>query len=205
MSKSIGNVVDALEIGEKYGPEYLRYYLLRVANLNDDTDFSIDDFPKRVNELADNMGNLVCRIFSKKLHQIEEFGCGPLTTSDQEVIKMVEHLSTRVNDFYCESNFKEGILVCHDMLRLANSYFEKETPWKATPERLETIKYIITETLRIASIGLYPILPDKMDTLHKYLGLSYDKDIAIDNMKFDFLKKYSVPKNPPILFNKFIQ
>jgi methionyl-tRNA synthetase len=202
MSKSLGNVVDALEIGQKYGPDYVRYYLLRGANVSDDTDFSIEEFPNRVNELADNMGNLVCRIFSSKLHQKVNFACGELTKEDNDLIKSINIMSKKVNDFYCESNFREGILLCHDILRLANSYFEKEKPWKATQDRLENIKYLITEALRVSAIGLYPILPDKMDELLKYLGLSFENDIAIDLMKFDVSRKYTISMNPPILFNK---
>lgn len=62
MSKSIGNVVDPIEILNKHGLVPLRYYFLRHASTTDDSDFTWDKYEASYNELANDLGNLVQRL-----------------------------------------------------------------------------------------------------------------------------------------------
>lgn len=71
MSKSLGNVVDPIEIAQKYGVEALRYYLLREILSDDDGDFSEEKFKARYNaDLANGLGNFASRVLtlSEKLN-----------------------------------------------------------------------------------------------------------------------------------------
>lgn len=62
MSKSIGNVVDPIDILNKHGLVPLRYYFLRHASTTDDSDFTWDKYEASYNELANDLGNLVQRL-----------------------------------------------------------------------------------------------------------------------------------------------
>src|SRR5207244_2512603 len=63
MSKSLGNVVDPVELQKKYGAEQIRYYLTRQIPVNQDGDFSIEDVEKRIeDDLANDLGNLLNRM-----------------------------------------------------------------------------------------------------------------------------------------------
>lgn len=62
MSKSIGNVVDPMVLGERYGADAIRYHILREMALGADSSFSNEIMINRINsDLANDLGNLVSR------------------------------------------------------------------------------------------------------------------------------------------------
>jgi len=65
MSKSLGNILDPLEIIEKYGIDQLRYYLVKEVSLGNDGSISLENLKNCINnDLANNYGNLCQRVFS---------------------------------------------------------------------------------------------------------------------------------------------
>ena len=64
MSKSLGNILDPIEIIQKYGVDQLRYYLIKEVSLGHDGSISMDNLRKCINnDLANNYGNLCQRVF----------------------------------------------------------------------------------------------------------------------------------------------
>src|SRR5688500_9962258 len=65
MSKSLGNVVDPMDLAERYGVDALRYFLLREVSFGQDGSYSNEAIVTRVNaELANSFGNLAQRSLS---------------------------------------------------------------------------------------------------------------------------------------------
>ena len=63
MSKSLGNVINPLQLIDDYGVDSVRYYLMRDMVLGMDASFTMDSFIKRYNaDLANDYGNLVNRV-----------------------------------------------------------------------------------------------------------------------------------------------
>ena len=65
MSKSLGNVVDPFQLVREYGPDAVRYYLLRHVAPFEDSDFTVEKFKAAYNaHLANGLGNLVSRVLA---------------------------------------------------------------------------------------------------------------------------------------------
>src|SRR3989442_5935381 len=62
MSKSVGNVVEALALADKYGNDAFRYFIMREMVFGLDADFSEEALVARLNaDLANDLGNLASR------------------------------------------------------------------------------------------------------------------------------------------------
>ena len=65
MSKSLGNILNPLEIIETYGIDQLRYYLIKEVSLGNDGNVSLESLKNCINnDLANNFGNLCQRVFA---------------------------------------------------------------------------------------------------------------------------------------------
>ena len=95
MSKSVGNVVNPLDLIEEYGVDPVRYYLMREMVLGQDANFTMESFIKRYNsDLANDYGNLLNRISTliKKNYDGLIPDKGEQTSSEEEIIKSAEAL-----------------------------------------------------------------------------------------------------------------
>ncbi|MBO0237013.1 hypothetical protein, partial [Vibrio parahaemolyticus] len=76
------------------------------------------------------------------------------------------------------------------VLKKCNQWYDEQQPWKLAnkdehKQRLQTIKYIVVDTLRICGLSLYPIIPRKMDQLlQDWMGLNKQEDYVREKMRF---------------------
>ncbi len=74
MSKTLGNVVDPLELSNEYGVDALRFFLLKEVSSFEDSPFTIDRFRESYQaHLANGLGNLTSRIMTLSETHCEEF------------------------------------------------------------------------------------------------------------------------------------
>ncbi len=177
MSKSIGNVVKPLDLIQIYGSDPFRYYLVRDMTLGKDSEFSENRLANRYEkDLANDLGNLLSRVLSmieSSFHgRIPEFG--EYTTQEQQLRKEIETLvdSGRriVTDFALNRAVSEAMATISQI----NTYLEKTKPWKMVKtgelDRVGTVLYTATEALRITSVLLQPVMPERTAELWKQLG-----------------------------------
>jgi methionyl-tRNA synthetase len=177
MSKSRGNIVRPKPIAEVMGIEALRYFLLREIVFGQDGSFSYDALVGRYNsELANGLGNLA----SRTLTMIKQYrdgaipqpsdGAGALATAARTAI---DQASRAFDNF----EFSKGLEAVWTMLSAVDKFIVEQAPWKLAkaPEsqpQLDDALYASAETLRIAAVLLYPVLPESTAKIWEQLGMA---------------------------------
>ncbi|MFH1416326.1 MAG: methionine--tRNA ligase [Elusimicrobiota bacterium] len=162
MSKSLGNVVDPLELVNEFGADAFRFYLFRKSVFGKDASFSYEGFGKTYEtELANELGNLLSRVLS----MIQKYDCNFIETPN-EIIKVSFEtlLDDRgiIEEGYNSLNFYGILNAIWDRIRQANAYIESEKPWALAKEnmnRLQEVLSVLFYGLKIISGAIYPFMP----------------------------------------------
>jgi methionyl-tRNA synthetase len=184
ISKSLGNVIDPLELIETYGLDQIRYFLLREVPFGNDGDFSRSALIRRINgELANDFGNLAQRVLSminKNCNgQVPEQG--KLTRADQELLSGLDGLLSIVRKAIDTQGFHIALDSIWKEIRNSNHYIDQQAPWKLkkeNPERMNTVLYILAEAVRQLAIVSQPFIPEGAGKMLDQVG--------IDKMKRNF-------------------
>ncbi|MFN4132321.1 MAG: methionine--tRNA ligase, partial [Caldimicrobium sp.] len=134
MSKSLGNVVDPVEISKVYGRDALRYYLLREMAFGYDAEFSLENFITRYNaDLANDYGNLLFRTLSliEKHFAGKVPPCGVLEKDDLIYRERIESSFKKYLDLFERFQFHLALEEIWQAIRFSNTYIDHRAPWKA--------------------------------------------------------------------------
>lgn len=151
MSKTLGNVIDPMELITKYGAEPLRYYFLAKFSPFNDGDFSEDEFKKVFNaDLANGLGNLVSRI-AKLAENCDSHYYKP----DFGI------LNTGIYKEAMESfRFNDALTFVWTKIRETDIILNTKQPWKLPEDARDEVMFpLIDQVLEIATL-LRPFLPN---------------------------------------------
>ena len=180
MSKSLGNIVDPSELVDRYGRAATRYYLLSDIATGRDADFSNERLEQRYNtELANGLGNLL----NRTLNMAKRYRAGVLKKTDSPLAEFVQEKTKSWDAAIERFHVQTAIEALMEIVIRCNAYVEETAPWKlakdpAQADKLDEVLYSLSESLRIVSILLLPILPEESNALRKQLNWSGEPNFA---------------------------
>jgi len=169
MSKSLGNVVNPLDVIDEFGIDVFRYFLLREVPFGLDGVFSKDALIKRFNaDLANDLGNLVYRTltmaeknFEGRIPRLDE------STLDQigreKLLPLSSGLGSRVNSALESFDFGAALGAIWELIGAANKYVEETKPWNLKKEgkikELENFIALLILVIRSVAEEIEPFMP----------------------------------------------
>ena len=181
MSKSLGNVVDPLELADRFGVDALRYFLLREVSFGQDGSYSAEAIVTRCNaELANSFGNLAQRTLSLIFKNLDgvlpEAPDHSSGVADAE-LDVVFGASVGVHQCIGEMailNIDRGIQRWLEGVFDCNQYIDAQAPWalkKTDPERMKVVLANLFVRIRDLAIAIQPIIPDSAARLLDQMGI----------------------------------
>ena len=179
MSKSLGNVVNPMDMINRCGVDAFRYFLMAEMSLGQDASFTEEAFVGRYNsDLANDLGNLLSRVLKMTLRN----GGGVIPAPEapdadaEELLQTVRAAREAMRKALAEMRLEQGLESIMNAVRAGNRYLEKTAPWTLAKQgetgRLRTVLYTASEALRQISVLLHPVMPEKMTELRLALGLN---------------------------------
>ena len=189
MSKSLGNIIDPIELARKYGVDAVRYFLLREIPPTEDGDYTEEKFEQRYNaDLAGGLGNLVARVITlaekskikyqiSKIPQVAEQSSlrGRQIKNQKFIDKIWQDYKKALEEF----KFNEALIAVWELIGFCDKYIEKEQPWRLlsnpkskiqNPKLKEVIGNLLFAISNIAEM-LQSFLPETSEKIFKQLGL----------------------------------
>jgi methionyl-tRNA synthetase len=173
ISKSLGNVVEPIEIIRTFSAEAFRYYFMRECPFPSDGEFSWARFAEVYNsELANNLGNLLSRVLtipSKNFDRVFTGTAGVVPEPAVPGLDLAGFVAT-VRGHVESCRYHQALqAVVQDFLTPTNQYLEANAPWKLVKTDKEAAKRVLfnaAQSLRIASILLKPFIPQAARTIY---------------------------------------
>lgn len=176
MSKSLGNVVDPLDLIDTYGVDPIRFYLMKEMVLGQDANFSMDSFIKCYNsDLANDLGNLLSRV----TNLIFKFYDGALEpdlddSNDGDEVKKAAFVSINTSkELMNDLKINDAINSVFIFIRRVNKYLEITAPWKLVKTDKKSagkVLFTAAESLRIIALLLNPVMPNRTEAVLSALG-----------------------------------
>jgi methionyl-tRNA synthetase len=211
ISKSLGNVIDPVQLIERYGLDQVRYFLLREVPFGQDGDFSNKAIVGRINaDLANGLGNLAQRTLAM-IHK----NCGGMTPSagrsqeaDEALRTTAVELTERVRSELSQQSFHRALDAIWQVIGQADRYLNDQAPWSlknSDPDRMASVLYVAAEAIRRIAILVQPFMPASAERLLDQLGVAAERrGIADLSASASLLGGVAIPK-PEGVFPRFME
>jgi len=187
LSKSLGNVVDPVQLARTFGADSLRFYLLDSFPTGQDGTFTHEQFVEHVNShLANKLGNLASRtvtLVHKYYDGRSPADWAPAAIADpaargalDAVLAAAAAAADAVPRAWAEVRIHDALGDVWTMIERANEFTDRAKPWEAGKHEarraeLGTTLAALLEVLRLAAVWSWPAMPSRCEALWQMLGL----------------------------------
>ncbi len=178
MSKSLGNVLDPLELTGVYGPDAVRFWAVRSVSFGQDGSVSVDSLHERYErELANELGNLLSR--STAMVARYRGGRLPPAGGSPEIAAALEALGETVARRLDDWDLTGALDAVWEVVRRLNAHVERTRPWELAKEvragrALDSVLYDLADGLRAVAVALWAYLPSTAPRILAALGQPED-------------------------------
>jgi methionyl-tRNA synthetase len=184
MSKSVGNVVDPMQLAELYGVDALRYFLLRDVSFGNDGTFSDEAIVTRANaDLSNSFGNLAQRVLAFIAKNCE--GHVPEGRAEEADAVLLAEVDTACAGFrvaFDDLALSQGVETWMTGVFACNQYIDAQAPWalrKTDPERMNAVLRTLLRAIRRLTTTILPVIPTSAGKLLVQLPSADDEDFRI--------------------------
>ncbi len=175
MGKSMGNVIEPVEVAQKYGVDEFRYFVMSVGTFGDDLDFSYSKFAEKINnELNNDLGNLVSRVHA----MTGKYFAGSVPAKEivtEEEINLISSLDIfdRFDEHMQKLEFNKALELLWGAIRETNAYINRVAPWKEQDmKRLSTIINVLVFSVKVFSFYIDSFMPSKAQRLREQFNFT---------------------------------
>ena len=211
MSKSLGNVIDPMVLAKAYGPEPVRYYLMRHMAITQDSNFTIADLEATItSDLANDLGNLLNRMTSLAEKHDAMHVKDPELWSEAalEVVNESWNVIEDYTEYMREKLFHMALGRVWKFVHTVNAYFHAHEPWKlAKTDRAAFMEVlsVVCHSLRVIATLAWPVMPKKMEELLASIGVVLKTEAyhdAIEDLELSWKGREFMLKKIAALFTK---
>jgi methionyl-tRNA synthetase len=200
MSKSLGNVINPLELVDVYGVDAVRFYAARATTFGQDGNVSVDDVRERYErELANDLGNLVSRTTA----MIARYRDGVLEQTSADAPWEAAALRGKLVDALDRYDITGGIDEIWLAVRRLNQYVEESAPWQlakdeARSDELTAVLYNLADGLTAIAVAVSPYLPESAPRILEALGQP-SEDLSLDRVRRGAaVATHGIEPSPPL-------
>jgi methionyl-tRNA synthetase len=196
MSKSLGNVIDPLDLIDVYGADPVRFYVVREVQFGQDGTVSTDGVHDRYErELGNDLGNLVSRT-TAMIARYRDGGLPAATLAGaggNELAALGDDVAQQLDSF----DLTGALERIWKQVRSLNALVEERKPWELAKDDsrasdLDKTLYELADGLRAVAVALASYLPETapriLESLNQPLDLSWEsvapgKAVAAEGIK----------------------
>jgi methionyl-tRNA synthetase len=172
ISKSLGNIIEPLELIDVYGADPVRFWMARAVSFGQDGTASVTGVQERYDrELANDLGNLLSRTTA----MIAQYRGGTVKRVESAGPVDFDAIRTDVAARLDAFDITGALEVIWDAVRKLNQYVTAEAPWQlakdeANADRVDTVLYTLVDGLTALAVALYAYLPETSPRILAALG-----------------------------------
>ena len=169
MSKTVGNVVDPMDVANEFGVDVLRYYFLRAFSSGQDGNFALEELEERYKtELGNDLGNLIMRLSKLTLSRCGGTLSPQSNADDLGIAKVIEECCEWID----RREHHRALESLWSFLRGINAYLNETAPWKVKDDsEVARILYGAVEAVAAVLHLLSPAMPEVSRQAAETLGI----------------------------------